>query len=276
VHQLLQKNNSFLFLIVLSLLSIFGCEKKNNEIVDPNSSAPELSNTSFSVSIVDTDTMNIAGQQGHRPDDLLTIRGNANVSVLFPGNNKKISIVKYSVTNSRFSSPFTEGELHDDGVIPDAKGNDSVYSGYIEFQIQRVFVGTFTIKLWCETTADYISNTILLPLQIIRLSLPPVISDLEAPDTVNLTIIKDEFLIKIKVIDPDGQDDIKAVMRFTPSGLITRFYPLNHDMNDSIYTERVGVIPRPDLGAYLFLFRAVDRSNDSSNVLTKTIVIIDR
>jgi hypothetical protein len=276
MRQLLHRNNSFLFLIVLSLLSISGCEKKNDAVVDPNNNAPELSNASFSISIVNTDTMNIAGQ-GHSPDDTLTIRGNANVSVVFPGDNKETSSVRYSVTNSSFSSPLSEGELHNDGVIPDAKANDSIYSGYIEFQIQRVIVGTFTITLWSENTTGDRSNTILLPLQIIRLNRPPVISDLEAPDTVNLAVIKDEFLIKIKVIDPDGQGDIRGMMRFTPSGLITRFYPLNGNIDtDSIYTERVGVIPRPDLGAYLFRFRAVDRTTDSSNVLTKTIVVIDK
>jgi hypothetical protein len=106
--------------------------------------------------------------------------------------------------------------------------------------------------------------------QIVRLNHPPVLSELFAPDTINLARIN-TFEISVKVIDPDGQNDIKSVSRFTPSGKVL---PLQAS-NDSIYEEIVSLTPPPDLGSYLFRFRGVDRSNDSSNVLTHTIVVIN-
>ncbi|MGD1044675.1 MAG: choice-of-anchor X domain-containing protein [Bacteroidota bacterium] len=270
MRQLLLRNNFFLFIIILSLLSISGCEKKYTSIVDSTGNAPIINDASFSVFVVNTDTIYTAGQSLHNPNDTLTIRGIAKVRAISFGDEKEISIVGFSVNGFNFSSSLAEGVLHDDGVSPDAKANDSVYSGYIEFQIQRVVVGTFSINLWSESTGGYKSNTIILPLQVVRSNRPPIISDLIAPDTVDLAIMT-EFEISVKVIDPDGQNDIMSVSRFTPSGKIL---PL-HALNDSTYEETVSLTaPPPALGSYLFRFRAVDRSNDSSNVLTHTIVVI--
>jgi hypothetical protein len=75
--------------------------------------------------------------------------------------------------------------------------------------------------------------------------------------------------MSLKVIDPDGQSDIRTVFRLTPSGKVLQL----HALNDSIYGENVSLSPPPSLGSYLFRFASLDRSNDSSNVLTKTIVI---
>jgi len=270
VRQLLLKNNFFLFVIVLVLVCISGCEKNYNTIVDSPGSVPAIKDASFSISIVNTDTINIAGQSVRNINDPLTIRGIAKVSVISFGDEKEIPIVGYSVTNSQFSSPLTEGILHDDGVFPDAKANDSVYSGYVEFQIQRVVVGTFSLNIWSESTAGYKSNTLILPLQIVRLNHPPIISNLVAPDTINLSTTT-TFNESLKVLDPDGQNDIKSVLRFTPSGKILQLQA----MTDSTYGEQVILNPPPNLGPYLFRFCAVDRSNDTSNILTKTIVIIN-
>ena len=267
MRQLLLKINYFLFAILL--LSISGCEKNYNAIIDSTGNAPTLNDASFSASVINTDTINVAGKPVHSPDDLLTIREIVKVRVVSSDGEKEIAIVGYSVTNDNFSSSLTEGGLHDDGIFPDVKANDSVYSGYIDFQIQRVVVGAFSINLWSEGTTGYKSNTIILPLQIVRLNRPPIISELIAPETINLSTTT-TFYISLKVIDPDGQNDIKSVLRFTPSGKILQ---LHAAPNDSIYEEQVSLNPPPSLGSYLFRFCAVDRSNDTSNILTKTIVI---
>lgn len=270
MRQRLLKNIFFLFITILIHLYISGCEKNYNTVVDSPGSSPEIKDASFSVSVVNTDTINIAGQLLRGPNDTLTIRGIAKVRIISFGDEKEIPIVGFSVSNFNFSSLLAEGVLHDDGVSPDAKANDSVYSGYIEFQIQRTVVGTFSINLWSESTTGYKSNTIILPLQIIRLNHPPIIFDLIAPDTINLSTTI-TFNDSLKVLDPDGQDDIKSVLRFTPSGKILQL----HAANDSIYAEEVSLNPPPSLGSYIFRFCAVDRSNDTSNILTKTIVIIN-
>ncbi len=252
------------------MLCISGCEKKYNTVVDSYGSAPAIKDAYFSISTVNTDTINITGQLLRSPTDTLTIIGIAKVKTTSFADEKEIPIVRFSVNNYNFSSSLAEGTLHDDGVFPDAKLNDSVYSGYIEFQILRSFIGTFTINLWSESATGYKSNTIILPLQIVRLNHPPIISDLVAPDTINLSTTS-TFNESLKVLDPDGQDDIKSVLRFTPSGKIFQLQAIN----DSIYGEQVSLNPSPSLGSYLFRFCAVDQSNDTSNILTKTIVIIN-
>ena len=269
MSQLLLKNNFFILIVLLVLFCISGCEKNYSTIIDSTAHAPVIKDGSFSLSVINTDTINLAGHPVRSPDDTVTIRGIAQARIDSSFNGTNVSLVGYSVVNINFSSSLTEGTLHDDGIFPDIIAHDNVYSGYVEFQIQRVFVGSFSISLWSESTAGYLSNTLILPIQIVRLNHPPVLSDLIAPDTINLTIVN-AFEISVKVIDTDGQNDIKTVSRFTPSGKVL---PL-HASNDSLYEETVSLTPPPDLGSYLFRFRAADRSNDSSNILTHSIVVI--
>ena len=171
------------------------------------------------------------------------------------------------------SSLLEEGVLNDEGIFPDRIANDSIYSGYVQFQIERVFVGKLILSLWSESQTGQLSNTVLMPVYIVRANQPPIIFDPIAPSIVDLATTK-QFNISIKVIDPDGQSDIKSVTRFTPSGKRAPLYTSNS--NDSIYAETVDftLTTPPDTGSYIFRFRAVDRSNDSSNVKFKTIVII--
>jgi hypothetical protein len=266
VRQLFPDNSFFLFILILFFICISGCEKKYGNVIDSTGNAPSIKDFSFSVSIINTDTINLVGHPVRSPSDTLTIRGIAQVRI--DSSFKDISIVGYSVTNPQFSSSLAEGALHDDGIPPDVNTNDNIYSGYIEFQIQRVVVGTFSINLWSESTPGYKSNTIIVPLQIVRLNHPPVISNLDAPDTVNIAITT-SFDISLKVIDPDGQQDIKSVLRFTPSGKILPLYP----ENDSTNAETVSLVPPPAIGSYIFRFRAVDRSNDTSNTIIKNVVV---
>jgi hypothetical protein len=292
VRQLLFENKFSFFVIIL--LFFAGCEKKNNTIVDSVGYAPVLIDASFSNPIVNTDTINIAGQQVRSPDDTLTIRGIAKVRVDSSVNGMNISFVGYSVTNYNFSSSLTEGTLHDDGVFPDAKANDGIFSGYVEFQIQRTFVGTFSINIWSEGTTGYMSNTFILPLQIVRLNRPPVLSNLQAPDTIVLAGQMQQLLLTVKATDPDGESDITKVYfnSFKPNGAAASgnpflmyddgseniIYPPNITSGDAVkgdnvYSLTVIINPTDALGTYRFEFHAVDRSNDTSNVIIKNIVV---
>ena len=281
--------------VVIILLSILGCEKNNNTIIDSVGYAPVVIDASFSNPIINTDTINIAGHTVRGPHDTLAIRGIAKVNIDSSVDVMNISIVGYSVTNSDFSSSLTEGALHDDGIFPDVKANDRIFSGYIEFQIQRSFVGTVLINLWSESTVGYRSNTFILPLQIVRLNHPPVLSNLQAPDTIILTGQRQQLLLlTVKAIDPDGESDIVKVYfnSFKPNGVAASGNPfLMYDdgskniiyapdvssgdafKGDNVYSLAVIINPTDALGIYRFEFHAVDRSNDSSNVIIKNIMV---
>jgi hypothetical protein len=285
VRQLLLKNNFFLFIIILSVLSLSGCEKKYNTIVDSLGNAPALSNASFSFSVVNTDTINIAGQSSRSSNDTLTIKGIAKVNVVSSAGEKEIAVVGYSLNN--FNSSFSDGMLHDDGIFPDVKANDTVYTGYVEFQIQRVVVGAFSLDLWSESTSGYISNTVILPLQIVRLNHPPVLSNLVVDSLISLKgIDQNYFQITIAAMDPDGQADIRTVYfnSFKPDGSPSSGNPFylydDGDMNgasgdskagDGLYSLKVGL--PSSTGTYQFKFSAIDRSNDTSNVIIKNIIV---
>jgi hypothetical protein len=285
VRRLLLKNN--FFIIIILLICISGCEKKYGAVIDSPGSAPTIKGGSFSISVVNTDTINITGQTLRSPEDTLTIRGIAQVSIDSSAGGMNIANVGYSVTNIDFLSSLTEGTLHDDGLPPDAKANDNIYSGYIEFQVQRVFVGTFSVNLWSESTGGYLSNTVILPLQIVRLNHPPVLSNLLADSLISISGIDQKFIqITITATDPDGQSDIRMVYfdSFKPNGSPASGNPfLMYDdgdfsgvsgdskAGDGIYSLKVGL---PTItGTYRFEFHAVDRSNDTSNSIIKNIVV---
>jgi hypothetical protein len=266
VRQLLLKIILFLFAVGFSIILLSGCEKKYDTVINSSGSAPFVSDASSSLTTINTDTMNVGTRRA--PNDLLTIEGIVTIKVShFEGKNE-ISAVKYSVMVDDSSSILGIGLLNDEGISPDRIANDSIYSGYVQFQFERVLVGKLTLSIWSENQTGDLSNTILLPLTIVRINRPPIISDLIAPDTINLATTT-TFYNSLKVLDPDGQGDIKSVLRFTPSGKILQL----HATNDSIYTEQVSLNPPPSLGPYTFRFCAVDRSNDTSNILIKTIVI---
>jgi hypothetical protein len=276
VRQLLLKIFLFPFTVALIIIFLSGCEKRYDTVVDSVGIAPVLSDARFSLSVVNTDTINIGTER--RPDDQLTIRGIASVRVAHSEDIKEIKTVGCSIVKVQSSSSNGDGILHDDGIFPDQIANDSTYSGYVDFQILRVDVGEYWITFWSENSSGYIyhqgqhyqSDIALLPLTIIRSNRPPIISNLFAPNTVSL-LNTPTFSISLKVLDPDGPEDIKSVLRFTPSGKILQL----HAVNDSIYTETVEMNPPPSIGLYLFRFCAVDRSNDTSNILTKTIEVTE-
>jgi hypothetical protein len=276
VRQLLLKIFLLHFAVGLSFILLSGCDKNYDTVVDSVGRAPVASDARFSLSVVNTDTINIGTER--RPDDTLTIRGVASVRVVHSESIKEIKTVKCSVVKTLSSSSSGDGILHDDGIFPDQIANDSTYSGYVDFQIMRVEVGEYWITFWSENRSGYIhsqdqhyqSNIALLPLTIVRTNRSPIISNLFAPSTISL-LSTTTFSISLKVLDPDGPEDIKSVLRFTPSGKIVPLYAVN----DSIYAEIVELNPPPSLGSYLFRFCAVDRSNDTSNILTKTIEITE-
>ena len=269
MRQLLLKIFLFPFTVGLSFIFLSGCEKKYDTVVDSIGNAPVVSDARFSLFVVNTDTINIGAER--KPDDLLTIQSIATIKAFHPEGKKEISAVKYSFMMDGSSSILGAGLLNDDGILPDRIANDSIYSGDVQFQFKRVLVGKLKLSLWGENQTGDLSNTFLFPFTIVRLNRPPIISNLIAPSTVSLSITN-TFYISVKVFDPDGQGDIKSVLRFTPSGKIL---PLHAVANDTIFSEIVELIPPPAVGFYLFRFCAVDLSSDTSNILTKTIEIIN-
>jgi hypothetical protein len=294
VRQLLLKIFLFPFAVGLSFISFSGCEKKYDTVVDSVGIAPVVSDARFSLSVINTDTINIGTVRS--PDDQLTIRGVASVRVIYSEGTTEIKTVQCSVTKDPSSSSLGDGALHDDGIPPDQIANDSVYSGYVNFKINRADVGGYWITFWSENRSGYIhsqdqhyqSNIILLPLQIVRFNHAPILSNLQADTLVSLGGVDHVLQLRITVSDSDGQSDIRMVFfnSFKPDGSPSSGNPqsmyddgnanqISGDLiaGDGIYGLKISLPKTTTIGTYRFEFQAMDRSFDYSNVIIKNIVI---
>ena len=244
------------------LLLVVSCERTANSIVDPRGTAPVLGHVTVAPASVNTDTINIGPVRD--PSDLLTIPLQVTGTLLTPA----ISAVQYDVRFDGDEFSLVSGAL---------PVSDSLFAGTISVSFTRVRVGRLLIRLSAAGSQGDLSTQAIGSVNILRLNHPPVISLLSAPDTVAPSRIS-QFVITLRASDPDGAQDLASVFRTSQSG---RMFPLNDNgangdavAGDGTYTETVSLAPAPAAGTYLFTFRAVDRSADTSNVLSKTIVVL--
>ena len=251
----------------------FSCEKKSDTIVDSAGTPPFIATGSISPSVVLTDTMNVGSEQSSL--DILSISVAATARVKHQSGTAAISSVQATAIAQDGSSILASMQMKDNGVAPDVTAGDSIYSARVAIQIQRSTVGQLSLEI-SAASGSYSSNSLLLPLTIVRLNHAPVLSNLQAPDTVRKSVTS-SFLFTVKATDADGQSDIVSVTRTTPSGLVLFLNDqgLNGDATaaDSIYTETVSVDAATPEGNYLFKFTARDKLNAKSNVLEKTVTI---
>jgi hypothetical protein len=277
VRQLFLKKSIFPFFLTIILLLLFlSCEKEGNVLVDSAGSSPILMDANFSLSTVNTDTINIGSERN--PYDLLTIRGIASVKVVHPEGETGIKSVTYTVLKNLDSSPNGKGVLQDNGVSPDIAANDSIFSGYAYFQVYRIDIGNYCTSITSESNTGHRSNTVLFSFKIVRFNHKPVISNLQAKDTLRLGAL---HKLTIQVSDSDGLGDIYSVGYFSlkPDGsyandgkLIPMFddgrpaYPSGDLVaNDGIYSYLTNVPYDAQIGTYTYTFYAIDRSRDTSN-----------
>ncbi len=216
--------------------------------------------------------------------DVLTISLNAYARVV-PGALTPISSVQYTAKSENGSNVLTAGNLADDGNPPDTQRNDSLYSGRITFQIVRSTVGVLRVELIAEDAAGFKSNSVLLPLQIIRTNLPPVLSQVIAPDSLRLAVQDTTIKIRVTAKDTNGLADIKSVYfdSYLPSGSPSQSNPIllyddgthgDAAAADGVFTREVLFPSTASLGTYRFEFRALDNLNAASNVLIHRMTVV--
>jgi hypothetical protein len=287
VRQLLRKIFIFSFFLGFCIIFFTSCEKKYSTVIDSAGTGPFLSNAAFSLKEVYSDTM--YNNQGLKtPDDLLTIRGIISTKMVHTETSSKIAAVRFILTDDLTSSIVSDGILRDDGISPDVNANDSIYTQYVEYQFNRVFVGKLTLSLWSIDESENQSNTLLFPIEIIRNdNQKPVLSNLQMDTLVFLGTKDDTLQLRITATDLDGKSDIYSVYfnsfrppNGTPSTnnpyyLFDDGSPIHRDAiaGDGIYSQAIILPASTTIGTYRFEFHAIDRSLDSSNVITRTIVI---
>jgi len=280
ILQFLQK--AFVLAAGTGLLALLmSCEPASNGVIDYLHFPPAAVSGSVTPATVNTDTINVGPER--LPGDLLPISLFASMKVI-PGDGPVN--VRYTVYEDRSTSPIAEGVLSDNGAAPDVAASDSTFSGIVQFQILRSVVGTMTVDMVAES-GGLKSVALLRTLTIVRANEPPVISNVQAPDTVTLSGETQEIDVYLSASDPDGPDDIRLVYfnSFLPSGAPSSQNPFqmyddgnlpdhgDASANDGIYSLRIVLPPGTSSGTYRFEFHARDRSNVESNTIVHAILV---
>jgi hypothetical protein len=285
VRQLLLKIFLFPFAVGLGFIFLSGCEKKYDTIIDSPKSAPFATIPTFSLSVVNTDTINIGSVQTSQ--DILKFRAVASLKIEQSTGKESIKSVQYLLSDFQASFILSEGILRNDGTFPDTNPIDNTYSAYVDFQIQRALVGDFIIRMWCQDQNDNMSNAFFLPLHIVRFNHAPIISNLIALNTLHRGNI---LFLKIQVADSDGISDVNEVSykSLKPDGTYANNgdpiqmyddgnsqYPSGDLVaGDGIYTYSTDQTQAAPLGTYVYTFKALDRLHAISNTITHQMTIL--
>lgn len=251
--------------------AIASCEAPHDAVIDPIYQPPAIASASVSPAIINTDSMNVGPIR--LPEDVLTITLVSSATIdLYTG-----SVVSYTIFTDRRLDPLAQGVLRNDGAPPDTSPSDSVFAGEVQFQVHRSFVGVLMVELVAQNNKGLTGASFLQSIAIQRLNQAPVLSNLQAPDTVQPSV-QQSFVVTVQGADPDGIADIVSVTRQTPANNIFNLNDsgVNGDLvaGDGIFTETVSINPPPPSGSYPFQFKALDRSNVQSNIIFHTVVVI--
>jgi hypothetical protein len=266
--------------VITGLLALIGCEKVTEGTVDPHGFPPFVSRA-----LVRPDTIKmttLVEQNG-----LLSVSVVARMKVNSAAETGPLSSVMAELLTASGNTPILSLALADNGIAPDSTKGDSVYSGTLQFTIPKSASGRYRVRFSATNTDGLSSNLLEQPLYMIRNNSAPTLSNLQAPDTV--TVIVGSFAdikLAVKVVDLDGQSDIKEVFfRSLDSSDPTRKYPMKDDgspdgvsgdavAGDSIYTIVVRVTDGHSVRqTYRFAYQASDAFGDTSATLLHRLTI---
>jgi hypothetical protein len=264
------------FLAALGI-GLGACEKTGGDVVDSSLIVPYQSRAVVLPDSVDTDSINVGPQR--LPDDLLpiTIYAESYFTIdLLPTN------VSAKVISTDGSSTIASAEMVLTGPVHPIWGQK--YAAVFSVSIRRTVVGKLQVEFVGNTLGGASSNAIRTPVTILRLNQPPVLSNLQAPDSVALESIQQFLLLQVEARDPNGQNDIRSVYfnSTRPNGTPSSGNPFamyddgtNGDLqaNDSTYSLMVVLPPSTTPGTYRFDFQAIDRSDSLSNTITHFVTV---
>lgn len=283
----LRRNSASLIFFAAGIsLLLTACEKKDGSLIDYRGTSPVILSASLSQTSVNTDT--IAG-------DLPAIAFVAFARVVHPSGPSQISAVSFRFAAENNEKTLTSGILNDNGITPDVRPGDSIYSARVVFSIPKVQVGKFYCSIVALDPEGFVSSTWMLPFTVGRFNRPPTLSNLMAPDSIVLANQRQQIKLKVTATDPDGNADIAKVYfnSYKPDSLPSGGNPfLLYDdgseniifppdirsgddvVGDGIYTLTVTIDPANALGIYRFEFQAMDRSNAISNKIVHTLKVV--
>lgn len=183
-------------------------------------------------------------------------------------------------------SPISPYDIVAQGELAGSGGSGS-YLGIGELLLSKGSIGKYTILVFATDSKGNISNQARGSLDFqTEGGDPPVILAITAPDSVSRPAPEQAaILVNIiaEVTDPDGLDNVAKVVLRTISN---QEFPLLDDggndgspsgdavAGDGMYTITIQVESTNGLGPNTFRFQATDRSGFESNIVEKTITIV--
>lgn len=267
-----------LTLLICSLFLFASCEKEFNNVIDPEPVGYQL--TSLTIpDVVDLDVS---------PAIIPKIA----ISKL-PAGSEVWYDVFAPFSNSLINSKV---EMKDDGQVQtsgDATANDHTYSGKFTFG-NSDFTGDYEFTFYVKSPGSQGGvNESIIALKTVMfkgagVNEPPVISDLSMPDSVEANT---NFTITLKASDINGAVDIQGVffLLTVPNGQPAGTFYLYDDgssaivdvtnnktsgditAGDGIYTRRLSFAPTSPKGDWNFEFKANDKSNAISNIISQKL-----
>jgi hypothetical protein len=278
-------HRTFIYLIIsFTSLCFISCEKDKYNAVDIGLSPPFLSHAVLDKYLIDSDSIKVNGH--FSITDTITISNRISVFAENPNGLADIKSMKYDILYSNSQSSILEGFLYDNGSNGDLTGGDGEYAADFSFRIPRIWVGLFSVRVIAENKNGLFSNELILGFNIKRFGKPPIVFNLNTPDTVSLPSSGSKIIrMCMAVSDSNGLSDIKEVFfRSLDSSDPTNKYYLFDNGNITTYGDSVagdGIFsikielpynmnPKP----YRFEFQAKDFTELFSNKILHTVYVI--
>ena len=194
------------FILVMCLASVLNsCEENQFGVLDTKGNAPSVSAASVTPDSINIDNLTPVG-------NTYTINAVTRLTVSDPEGTDDLNSVIVQAIRPGASSQFFQQNLHDDGVAPDGVAGDSIFSAEIQFEIIRALAGRYRMQFIALDNEGNQSNVLERTLFITRNNSAPSLSDLVAPDTVDLPV-GGSIVIQFTVVasDSDGLADIRDV-----------------------------------------------------------------
>ncbi|MEI7812146.1 MAG: hypothetical protein WCJ01_06925 [Ignavibacteria bacterium] len=259
-------------LLLLLLPFIFGCDNVPTNTVDQPQNTFQLTklNAPQSFKYLKADSSFVT-----------SVKLNSSLGV------KEVWADVYDNNNIRLDN--SSGALLDNGNIPvsgDSVKGDNVYS--FRVRLSKYYTsGNYRTEYYLRDNNDNVYVLAFHSFSYIN-DVPnqsPVISNLIAPDSLDISL-SGAFVFELSVADADGVNDIKSVYfkSYRPDGTTT---DVKFDMyddgrvssdgdriaGDGIFSYKTSLPNNVQKGDWTFVFRAVDKSDSTSNIISHKIYV---
>lgn len=197
------------------------------------------------------------------------------------GDSVSIAATLETATGASVPSAFLKA-FTDDGLSGDHVAGDSVFTAILNRPaLLAQSTSSFNLRLVPSEKGDNPGDEVIVEIpQNPDNGHPPVISNLAAPDTLQLDADTVAFRTTLDVLDADGAEDIRSVYFLSAGGSVIELFDDGTEANgddvagDGTYSRILILPPSTPPGTYHFVFRAVDQMNLVSNFIEHTLVVL--